>query len=462
MDHNLSVRMRRSDFRRLQEHLHQMDGNEHHAFLLCRRASSSTKTVLLVKEIIMAGDKDVVEATPSYVKLQPPYFLNAVERCRKEGFDIIDVHSHPFATSRVSFSQTDLDSAAHRFAWHAREIPTSISAGLVFGAQSVGGHYWRKSDRTVAPIRQLEVVGDTVEVWNVNHRRAECDDLAFDRQVRLFGSEVQSTLSSLEVGIVGLGGTGSHVAQQLAYLGVRKFTLVDPDIVETTNLNRLIGSRPSDVGRHKVEVAKRTIQQVAPMADVDSIGDDVLGRSVGRLNTCSVVFSCTDNDAARFQVSLLARRYLWLHVDLGSSATTKEGKIVEMGGQVVVAAPDGFNLACSSLLSAKNIDVGRMSKEERNHYQLHYGFKEPAPAVVSLNGVIASLAVQELLRRLTRQQGVRPIVRYNALGVSVESWAAATPCNSTCPRCGSAVTATGDQSSQRDFHPIPKAHLDQQ
>ena len=76
-----------------------------------------------------------------------------------------------------------------------------------------------------------------------------------DRQVRAFGEPGQRLLRRLHFAVIGAGGTGSLVCQQLAHLGASCITVVDPDLVEETNLNRLVGSIPSDVGRPKVEVA---------------------------------------------------------------------------------------------------------------------------------------------------------------------------------------------------------------
>ena len=49
----------------------------------------------------------------------------------------------------------------------------------------------------------------------------------FNRQSFL-GAGSEALLESSEVGIIGLGGGGSHIAQQLAYVGVGRFTLIDP------------------------------------------------------------------------------------------------------------------------------------------------------------------------------------------------------------------------------------------
>ncbi len=92
----------------------------------------------------------------------------------------------------------------------------------------------------------------------------------FDRQIRAFGKEGQQLISRLKVGIVGLGGTGSLIAEGLARLGVERFILVDADRVEETNRNRLLGLTENDVRNQsfKVTLARRIIKQVKAECEV--------------------------------------------------------------------------------------------------------------------------------------------------------------------------------------------------
>ena len=82
------------------------------------------------------------------------------------------------------------------------------------------------------------------------------------------GPESNSVMAAIEVGIAGLGGGGSHVAQQLAHVGVGTFVPVDHDIVEEKNLNRLVGATAEDAkaGAAKTAVAERMIKGVNPAA----------------------------------------------------------------------------------------------------------------------------------------------------------------------------------------------------
>jgi molybdopterin/thiamine biosynthesis adenylyltransferase len=79
------------------------------------------------------------------------------------------------------------------------------------------------------------VIGVGSEVTWSRKSVTELDRPRYDRQIRAFGVAGQNILKSLRVGIVGLGGTGSIVLQELAHLGVTDFLLLDPDVVEESN-----------------------------------------------------------------------------------------------------------------------------------------------------------------------------------------------------------------------------------
>ncbi|TDD43827.1 HesA/MoeB/ThiF family protein [Nonomuraea terrae] len=76
------------------------------------------------------------------------------------------------------------------------------------------------------------------------------------------GWEPQVRLKNAGVLVLGLGGTGSHVAWSLAASGVGRLHLVDPDVVELSNLNRQVLYTEADVGRPKAEVAAERLRAV--------------------------------------------------------------------------------------------------------------------------------------------------------------------------------------------------------
>lgn len=93
----------------------------------------------------------------------------------------------------------------------------------------------------------------------------------FVRQIDFFGADGQKKLSETSVAIVGIGGLGTHVIQQLAYLGVKDFTLIDDEEIDETNLNRYVGTKPDDIGKKKTLVGERIINEINPSALVKCI-----------------------------------------------------------------------------------------------------------------------------------------------------------------------------------------------
>ncbi|MFB4283355.1 ThiF family adenylyltransferase [Nonomuraea sp. MTCD27] len=83
-----------------------------------------------------------------------------------------------------------------------------------------------------------------------------------DLTPRDHGWEPQLRLKAARVLVAGLGGTGSHAAWSLAAAGVGRLHLVDPDVVELSNLNRQILYTEADLGRPKAEAALDRLRPV--------------------------------------------------------------------------------------------------------------------------------------------------------------------------------------------------------
>lgn len=241
------------------------------------------------------------------------------------------------------------------------------------------------------------------------------DEERYSRNVALFGADGQRKVAETKVVIVGLGGLGSHLAQQLAYLGVLDYGLVDYDIVTKSSLNRLIGAAEADaVARvHKVTVAKRLIETVQPVADARGVEGKVDAGGVPELVAhADVVLGCLDRDLPRLQLTELCARHAKPYFDLASD-TGGEGGDAWYGGRVVFC--DGTRcLSCLDLLDQNQIARDNMSPEQRAADARIYGIDRDAlentgTAVVSVNGVVASLAVTEFMALVT---GIREPVAH--------------------------------------------------
>lgn len=93
----------------------------------------------------------------------------------------------------------------------------------------------------------------------------------FSRTEYILGTEGLARLKSCHVIIFGVGGVGSWCAEGLVRTGVGHLTLVDPDVVVTSNINRQLPATSQTIGRPKVEVMKERLLQINPEADIQAL-----------------------------------------------------------------------------------------------------------------------------------------------------------------------------------------------
>lgn len=208
------------------------------------------------------------------------------------------------------------------------------------------------------------------------------------------GPRSDEILHKTNVAIVGLGGGGSHIAQQLAHLGVGNFLLLDADRIEDTNLNRLVGGRASDVKRklRKVSIAKRLIKTVNPKATVDAKPTN-WQEQTKLLQECDIAFGCIDSLIARSELETFARRCMVPLIDIGMDVHQLEDGFM-ITGQVALSMPGLACLRCMGLLNEQAL------KKEAELY----GKAGARPQVIWPNGALASTAVGIFMQLTTPWQ----------------------------------------------------------
>ncbi len=228
------------------------------------------------------------------------------------------------------------------------------------------------------------------------------DEGRFSRNELLFGAEGQARIRMAKVGIVGLGGLGSPTVQQLAYLGVLDYVLVDQDLVTDSSLNRLVGATPGDVDNPKVEIASRGICAVQADAEVVAIEAALPAEeAMEALADRSYIFGCLDRELPRLELTDLASKNRIIYID-SASDVDPDG---EWGGRIVVA--DGRAcLFCLGEIDQEELRRESLTPEQREAHDRIYGLKrgsldEAGPSVVTLNSVVAALAVNEFMVSVT-------------------------------------------------------------
>ena len=93
----------------------------------------------------------------------------------------------------------------------------------------------------------------------------------YSRSELLLGSEAMQRLSRARVLMIGIGGVGSWCAEALVRTGVTHITIVDPDKVAPTNINRQRVATTDTVGRPKVEVLRDILLSINPNAEINTL-----------------------------------------------------------------------------------------------------------------------------------------------------------------------------------------------
>lgn len=282
------------------------------------------------------------------------------------------------------------------------------------------------------PIDRLLTVGSRFSLYTNNDTASYSLPDIFDRNIRAFGGDIQSILNNLRITIVGCGGTGSAVAEQLVRLGVRHFLLLDPDTLSTSNTTRVYGSYAKDVGHLKVDVLADHLRQIAPEAHIETTPKAITIEDVARqIIGTDIVFGCTDDNAGRLILSRLTTYFLLPVIDCGVILTNNpNGRLDGIYGRVTVIHPGSACLVCRNRIDLSRANSEMLPSQERIK-RVGEGYAPSLagiePAVVTFTTMVAAAAVNELLERFAKY-GADPIpseilLRIHDREVSTNSYA---------------------------------------
>jgi hypothetical protein len=392
----------------LEEHVAQLrgclfdrPGIEGAGFLLCGQADGGSAK-LVSHAVVPVAAEDYLLREANFLSIQSAALTRVAKLARHERLSIVFAHSHPCGWA--GFSAQDDAEEARLLPFFQARVPDRTHGTLVMTDSGFAGRIYAPSRlpaRVVAVGRRIEIHG--------------CDDddgvapTIFDRQVRAFGPELQRMLSRLHVGVVGLGGTGSPVAEQLCRLGVGHLTLFDGDVFDATNINRVYGATMDDVGVPKVDIAKRHLDRIGLQTTIEAVARPITEEATAaKLSHCDIVFGCTDKQIPRAILMNLALKYGLPVFDLGVLIDSEDQHIRSVHGRITTLLPGEACLYCRGRISTEVMRIEALPPEERAE-QIREGYAPeldaPAPAVISFTSSVASFAVSELLHRLTGFMG---------------------------------------------------------
>ena len=391
----------------------------------------------LVKEIWAPHAADYLVRTETRISLRPEFVINVLIHAQKTGMGVMFIHTHPRDDFPTFSPIDDAGEVSLRNLFEDR-APGRPHFAMVVGREGAQARRLGYPD-----LVEVQVLGRRLDAITDSSFAQGNADERYARQVAILSKRGQERLGTLRIAIIGLGGTGSLAAQQLAYLGVRNFLLVDTDRIEKHNLNRVVGAAPGDVGKLKIEVAREHILKIQTGALVCIEADDVAEeRIVNTLTTVDAIMLCTDSHGSRAVVNKLAYQYLIPTVNVGAFIDVTPMGEARLRGRVQLLAPGQACLLCHGLLVSDQVRYELQSDAERKRdpYGLPPGTAQPA--TISINSTVTSLAVTMLLQVMTQLDGDVRSLSYDGVDARVRELVA--NCAPRCPDCADKYGAAGD------------------
>lgn len=384
------------------------DGLEAAAVLLCNQGTGKQYQRLIVSDILclphrLSERKERFISWP-FGDYLPPDKISDIDR---RGQSIVTIHSHPNGYAR--FSEIDDRNDRELFAsicnWFDDGRPNGSAIMLPDGtvkARTVntGGDF--------SDIPTVSVIGDNIRIWKSGKKR---EQTAYQSKMsQTFGRGTLDLLRTMRVGVVGCSGTGSIIIELLVRNCVKELVIVDNDILEEKNLNRIVNGTMDDAGKKqpKVVALKRAIQKIGMETNVEayrSLTDspDV----VAALVDCDVIFGCVDSAFGRYHLDCLASAYLLPYFDVGVHLEA-DG----MGGITAADAvshyihPEGASLLSRGAYTMEQVTAENWRRKNPAYYQQQRmagylaAVGEEQPAVISVNMQAACMGFNDFMARI--------------------------------------------------------------
>lgn len=361
---------------------------------------------LLLREVIPI---EPISANGYHVTWDTRGFVSLLQRAQRDDLVLGIAHSHPNGPEDFSAQDDANETELFRTACNRNGKDMKLVSVLCTGNGAIRARIWQYPKHQTRA-RAVTIVGERFRFHQPGS--APPTSAAFVRQVLAFGPALMHQLKGLRVGVIGAGGTGSATAHLLVRAGVGHVLVVDEDIVEETNLNRLHGATQSDADgmKPKATVVAAELARMGLGARIVAMRGWVNSPSVrDALKSCDVIFCCTDDHSGRVLLNRLAYFYLLPVIDMGLAmavAPAPKTGMADISGRVTTIMPPETCLICRGavdLETAREEDLQRKNPteyERRKREAYVRGGGNPNPAVVTFTTEVACMAVNELLNRI--------------------------------------------------------------
>ncbi|ODT65316.1 MAG: thiamine biosynthesis protein ThiF [Pelagibacterium sp. SCN 63-23] len=393
-----------NDHQALKAHLICGDGKEAAAILLCKRTTGERRR-LLVREVIFVPHDACPVRTPVRIVWPGDYIETAIDRAEADNLLVILIHSHPGGW--LEFSEVDDASDAVTMPALLAALGRQHGSAIMTPDGAIRARLY-DDEMKVNPVDLVTVGGDDIHYWwssAIAGAQLAPWPLAFT-------SGMRDQFERLNIAVIGVSGTGSLTAEQLARMGAQ-VTLVDFDRIEHKNLNRIVNATIADADANllKVDMFSDAVGRYRGPGVATAIAQNINSReAILAVSQCDLIFSCVDTHEARQIVDLIASAFLIPLFDVGVVIPTRKVgndgvAIADVYGRIDYVQPGGSTLADRRVFTPESLraewlrDANPDAFREEQEAGYIKGLAEQAPSVISLNMRASSAVVMELIAR---------------------------------------------------------------
>jgi molybdopterin-synthase adenylyltransferase len=397
----VDLRITADRFAAVRAHVENFSRGEEAGYVLGSLSRCRDRDVLLVRDWIPIPDRAIERyAHGSVLSWSADFNSEVLERAIAMDCSPVLVHSH--GSPSPQFSGDDIQKERALFGTFSRLLGDTPTGTVLLGDGDAVGSFWTAGRQTMS-LGRISIIGDTLGTWQAGtHATPPPPRGRLDRQTVAIGPASDAKLASAKVAVIGISGGGSHVVQQLAHQGVGTIIAVDDQVIDETNLGRVVGAVEADIDRTlKTDLAQRVATEIDQSIKVVKVPHLFPSpEAIEALKEADIIVSCVDRFDVRENINAFARRYLIPLVDIGLAIVSAGEHLAIADGQLAIALP---GRPCWLITDA-------ILTEERKNKPPGYDQNPDAPGdpqVVSLNGVLASEACNSVLDLITSYSGGR-------------------------------------------------------
>ncbi|WP_188112878.1 ThiF family adenylyltransferase [Mycobacterium simiae] len=408
---------------RSRQHLLRADGQEDVALGLYSISSGRDRTTLILQSLVLPQPNE--RRVHGNASFSSGYILRAAAHAAKAGRGLVMLHSHPAGRGWQWLSTTD-----HTTEQGAAHIGVEYTGHPLLG-MTLGGadttwsaRLWQHGESPPLWVESVRVVGPVLAVsWNDELRPAAVPTASQVRTVAAWGPTCHANMTRLRTLVVGVGSVGLDVAQRLAATGITDIGVMDPDVVEELNLDRMIGATRGDARRrrHKVDVAMRTMRAAATAAwprfrsfPISICTPEGLAHALDY----DVIFSCVDRPWPRAVLNGIAYADLIPVIDGGLALQTFDDQTMRSGSwRAHTLVPGRPCMACIHQIEPTEVMLDQQGLLDAPDYIEQTG-RTPsvggAPNVAAYSASLSAALLAQFINLAAQPggQGIPPPLRY--------------------------------------------------